>query len=313
MLLKRTQGGLLILDPFTRAIADDDPPGYLYTQEAGVWTLQVDEGDSNNRHLRSPGGSTDHQIISLDPGIVLLSEMVVQGRLRRSHADKTPRLYAKWDGSSGFAVEMLATTFTIERLSTAARLATVDTATLTASLDTYYTIKLHVADSLQEAWVNAANAMSGTNADENHTGRGAVGGGATGASGFSDCDDLAVYRNNSVVVNNLPTDWDIVVGGKIATESSGTATIDLAELTMPQTDIQIRNDGDLVQLTFTPDGGIWGGDIFDFDQDDTVFIKNRDIDTGLLLEKGIEIIGEPGGEAGGVAPPTEGQLFPRGI
>jgi len=74
-------------------------------------------------------------------------------------------------------------------------------------------------------------------------------------------DNVGISSANSITVSGLPTGWDVTCGGVTATESGGTATLDMAGVALPQTTLQVRDASDAVKVTYTSTNDVWGGDV----------------------------------------------------
>lgn len=67
-----------------------------------------------------------------------------------------------------------------------------------------------------------------------------------------------------ITVNNLPTGWKIRVGGQEAVEDgTGTATLDILDLALPQNQLEVLDGSGNVQHIYD-DTDVWGGDVFEY-------------------------------------------------
>lgn len=149
-------------------------------------------------------------------------------------------------------------------------------------------------------------------------------------------DGVDTVATESLEVNRLPSTFIAAVSTSASTsfaqESGGTASIDMAGFgpTAEFAAIFILSGSISVvseQLSGSfVSGNIFGGDIFDYTTESLSVSNLADTSswfaTGSLVEdnfKNFNFVypagggGDGDGDGGGTAPPTEGQIFPRGV
>lgn len=142
------------------------------------------------------------------------------------------------------------------------------------SVQTYYDWSMWVdTDGHYKFWHDGA--LRYTEADYGAAptwqGNGYAGLGTNGTSYtyFSKYLYMTDYR---IYMNNLPPGWKATVDTVTATESDGTATLDVAALDLPKSSIIVKNASNTVMATYT--GSVYGGDIFEYTYKPTVMFVN---------------------------------------
>jgi hypothetical protein len=243
--LARTTAGRVLSDDFDRA--DSTSLGANWTEDSGDFAI------STNR-LASPS-SDSNGARALDTGTET-GEQFIQAQISASHGFEwaNPGIYARYTatgGSNGYLFERRSDSggsWTL-RVAVNGTFTTLDEDTAPAALSNNATRRLqfYVADGVQEAYGepdsgDAATKLSDTNTDHDteNTRKAGVRKGwiSAGSSGANQCfwHDYARFRSKYLRVVDLPSGsgWKakvLNVSGDIiaqATESSGTATIDLS-------------------------------------------------------------------------------------
>lgn len=131
------------------------------------------------------------------------------------------------------------------------------------SINTPYPIKILARDNFQRAWVGASGTpiLSATSATLNSN-EGT--GGFRGDAGV-EYDNFLAYASNVVTCTNLPTGHKLRVGVRVATESGGTAIVDLVQDLCPRVKVEVLDPSDVVIDELTPVDGVWGGDVYNLD------------------------------------------------
>lgn len=118
----------------------------------------------------------------------------------------------------------------------------------------------------QKGWIDGALAASAaSNALNGVSGR--VGLRATSAgTQILELDDLVVCRANWIEMQNLPLNWRFEVDGVLSGRSEGPnynpTVMDPGGLAFPATTIRVLDDHDILQTELSPEGGVYGGDIW---------------------------------------------------
>lgn len=74
-------------------------------------------------------------------------------------------------------------------------------------------------------------------------------------------DDIAVMKSHLIMVNGLPTGWKARCAGVTATESGGTATLDVSGKMFPQSLVEILDATDMLQGAYLAANDVWAGDV----------------------------------------------------
>jgi len=78
-------------------------------------------------------------------------------------------------------------------------------------------------------------------------------------------DNVALMSANTITCSDLPTGWKLRVGQddtRKATESGGTATVDLLGLALPVSKVEALDYYSAIRGTYTSAGDVWGGDAY---------------------------------------------------
>jgi hypothetical protein len=144
-------------------------------------------------------------------------------------------------------------------------------AAMHAESDEDFTIKLHVKDNSQRAWViDATGVHSAAAADAALNGlAGSVGyrrdQGPDPSDKHTDFDNYIICANNSVIMTGLPAGYKLRVGTRVAVEVGGTATVDVQEDVFPRVKVEVLTAADVPVDELAPVDGVWGGDSYDWD------------------------------------------------
>ena len=264
MALIRTTAGLLFRDQFDRA---DGAPGSDWTVIDGTWEIV-------SGRLRSSGTVSGFYRIRLsDDALAARNLMYVQCAARRFTDSDRPALLGRLDHTTGGAGSHYSIDFVVawwysnNKISHLYKTVAGTTTELqwvfqTQNTNTDYVLGLLCRDSDQRGYFEGAPKQTGSDTALNSmTGRAGlqhqkIGTASTGAE-FS---DFIVCSDNRIICTGLPTGWKLRVGALTATESSGTATLDLAGTILPAATVNVLDDSDVQQDTLSPADGVWGGD-----------------------------------------------------
>lgn len=82
-------------------------------------------------------------------------------------------------------------------------------------------------------------------------------------NGSGDVDEF-ISMGRNIVINDVPTDWKVVIDGGTPIVSTGVPiVIDVDEEPLPFTLLEITDDLDVLQDSITPSGGGFGGDVYE--------------------------------------------------
>lgn len=253
MPISRTATGLLFRDTFDRP--DATTLGANWTVHgAAVVTIAAN---------RAQGSTTNE-------GNVALNAIAARERVYLQTVGNRPTttniefglmaLVNPANGTNGYLWQLYAdaTTLNLYRHSSLGSFAAVASATVAAVAGgTDFLFQALHADGLQRAWMNGVQVISAADTLHDAT---------TGTAGIRSTVGLTTYDNYTVCTDNritatgLPTGYQLRAGGRTATESGGTATLDIGGLTLPLAGVEILDTSGAVAETFV--GDTWGGDAF---------------------------------------------------
>lgn len=261
-MISRTTLGKIFSDDFARA---DGAPGNGWTAHLGTWALE-------SGALKATDSLFGYMTLEQPLG-ASYNEMVTQVRWKRSSNFTRPGIFSKQDFPSkhGYSAEWGAIHADGVQTQYENGGDPVQIAEITGvafAFGTYYQSKLHTLNGHQRLWIEGVLKLNNTSTQWDGTSYSSTGvlRGDGGDSTAVYYKDFCAYANNAVVISGLGSGYKVRVGGKTATESgSGTATLDLAELTMPQTTIDVLDPSNVVVDTLNPSsGGVWGGDVYTY-------------------------------------------------
>lgn len=256
--LKKDGTGLLDRDPLS-SLAD----------------VSIENGDAQivNGKLSLSEGDNDLQFT----GFAARDEMVVQLRLQGGDFTwVSPRVMGRLTGTlDGYGVQTASVIDTLDRITGGTLGAQLDSAPRSEGqwrlTSERVVVKLYVADGVQKGRADTDVSsqvynLSGT--DTVHNGQTGVAGlVSTGSKDRLLAWDLIVCAHDTITVTGLPTDYSIRVGSLTASESSGTATLDLEGTLYPSAfALEILDDNGIVVDEWNPPSGIYGGDSFEYDE-----------------------------------------------
>jgi len=142
---------------------------------------------------------------------------------------------------------------------------TLATAAVAWLVDTDYELKIVDIDGIIKVYKDGVLVLEA--ADTSHS-TGKVRPGiyhATADTAHAHFDNVSISSANAATCSNLPTGWKLRAAENNtykATEVGGTATVDLAGLTLPTSKAEALDAADAVQASYTSTNDVWGGDAF---------------------------------------------------
>ncbi len=226
-----TTQGLIFSDDFNRA---DGAPGSNYTIPAGGTAAIV-----SNRLRLTGSGSEWLPNVSIIP---TMSEMYVQQLISVFSSGAELGMMPRYNGGH-YLVQFYGTNLNLYRSSGYTFVTSTSFSPVTGQ---QYNCQIYVAPSgEQKIWVDSLLKISASDsAAGSSAGRYAFRSTIAGAS--MEVDSLFIFSSNRVSVTGLPSGYKARAGGVTATESSGTATINVGGITAPFALLEVLDASNVV-------------------------------------------------------------------
>lgn len=99
-------------------------------------------------------------------------------------------------------------------------------------------------------------------------------------------DDWRIYSKNAVTCSGLPAGYKFRVGGVVATEAGGMATVDCSHVTFPVSVVEVLDGSGSVVDSLTLVNDIWGGDTYNYSTPYTRVEASFPVESALMKQIG---------------------------
>lgn len=287
--INRTTAGIIDSDDFNRS---DGAPGSGWDVQNG--TVEI---VSNKLRVSSNAGRVRSAAANRNEAVAQWSVCVNAG------AAGGPIFRVQDDGDCYYLQFNSLSVVTLFRLAPPSSYAALTTSagfSYTATVP--FPVKAYWKDGVQKTWIGADGSVTRDATNTALDADGGTAGAHLNNTGNVEIDDYYLFRNNKVVVSNLPPGWKARIGSLVEEESSGTATIDLGKMLYPLPDLEILDDTDTLIETWDSDthGPVAPGDEFevttDFPPD-----KPSIVDVGEITQNSAQITGSAYSNPGSLA------------
>lgn len=248
MPINLTSTGLLFIDDFNRA---DGAPGSDWSVQAGTVAIV------SNRLRASTAGARARTVNYSDRGTI-----VHQGIARINGGAAGGVTCKHTSGGSFYYIQFQELNKFFLFLFTGGYTAVAGPIAFTYAASSDIPFKFVVAPSSQRFWAGASGSASASGTNTGLNASSGTAGIHLNNTGNVEIDDSTHYASNVVTVTGLPSGWKARISTRVATESGGTASVDLDKDLCPRPLLEILDGSDVVQEDLTTD--VWGGDVYEF-------------------------------------------------